>query len=123
MMQGIFISGSSPNSLMAKELECSKYSVISESRKKNQIACHHEALVTSRLWRGFPLIALEFSFLAPAAPCGTQAWGIGGRISRRCSRRNLPFLPGLYRGFLKYSINEFGDEAHFFSLLSERMNF
>jgi len=25
-------------------------------------------------------------------------------------RRNLPFLPGLYRVFLKYSINEFGDD-------------
>jgi len=29
-------------------------------------------------------------------------------------RRNLPFLPGLYRVFLKYSINELGDEQNKF---------
>jgi len=38
---------------MAKGLEYSKCSVISDSRKKNQLACHHKALVPSRLGRGF----------------------------------------------------------------------
>jgi hypothetical protein len=44
----------------------------------------------------FLVLLLKFFFFGP----------------RRCLRRNLPFLPGLYRIFIKYSINEFGDEPH-----------
>jgi len=98
------IKGSSPNSLMAKELECSKCSVIPESRKKNQIAGNHEALGSSRFGRGFPPIALKFSFLAPAAPCGTQAQGIGTIIYRRCLRRPAPAGP-FFRAFTEFSSN------------------
>jgi hypothetical protein len=38
--------------------------VISESRKKNQIAGNHQAMVSSRMWRGVFLVPLIF-FLPP----------------------------------------------------------
>jgi hypothetical protein len=65
------------------------------------------------------LFLRSFSFLAPAALCGTQEWGVGKGISRRCWRRNLPSLPRPYRVFKKYSINEFGDEPFIFILFEE----
>jgi len=67
----------------------------------------------SSVGAGFLFLLRSFSFLAPAALSGTRAGGTKERISRRCWRRNLPFLPGLYRVSNKYSINEFGDEPSF----------
>ena len=101
-----------------KGLECSKCSVILESRKKNQIACNHKVHVSPMLWRGLSLVPPKFFFACPAELCGRQPWGIWERISRRCLRRNLPFLPGPYRVFIKYSINEFGDEPIIFIFIS-----
>ncbi|MCX5907387.1 MAG: hypothetical protein NTY64_09425, partial [Deltaproteobacteria bacterium] len=59
---------------------------------------------------GFLLFLRSFSFLASAALCETQEWGVWKGIFRRCLRRKLPSLPRPYPVFMKYSINEFGDE-------------
>ena len=79
----IFLSvkffGSSPNLLMAKGLECSKCSVISEFRKRNQIAGNHQAMVSSRLWRGFLLVPLKFFFSYPRCALRNTSPGDSGK--------------------------------------------
>jgi hypothetical protein len=105
---------SSPNSLKPKELVFSECPVISWARKESHIACNHEAAIPSWLWRGCPVATLKFSFPAPAVLCGIQAERLWKANSRRCLRRNLPFLPGPWQVFMKYSINEFGDDPVFF---------
>jgi len=70
---------------MAKGLECSKCSVMSEPRKKNQIACHHKALVVSRLWRGIPLVPPKFFFSGPR-------WALRGASPGDMGKKIPPML-------------------------------
>ena len=77
----------------------------------------YKAAVPSWLWRGCPVATLKFSFPAPAVLCGSQAGRLGKANSRRCLRRNLPFLPGPWQVFMKYFINEFGDDPKYIAFL------
>jgi hypothetical protein len=102
--------GSSPNSLIAKRWECSKFIVLPGSRKEKQIAGNHKALVPPTLWRGFSFVPPKFFFSGPRYALRNARMGGCKGIFRRCLRRNLPSLPRPYRVFMKYSINEFEDE-------------
>jgi hypothetical protein len=109
----LIIFGSSPNSLRVKERVFLKCQVIPGTRKESHLACNHKAAVPSWRWRGCPVASSRISFPAPAVLCGSQGGRVWKAISRRCLRRNLPFLPGPSQAFTKYLINELGDDPHF----------
>jgi hypothetical protein len=71
--------GSSPDSLMAKGLEYTECSAISESRKEKPMACNYQAMVSSRLGRGFLLVPLKFFFSGPRCAMRNASPGDRGK--------------------------------------------
>ena len=83
-----------------------KCSVISDSRKKNQIAYNHKALVSSRLWRGFPLVPPKFFFSSPR--CALR------KASRGDRGKNIPPLLAAQSAF------HFGPLPSFHKIFDQR---
>jgi hypothetical protein len=88
-----------------KELVCIKCAVISGARKKSQLACNHEAHIPLELWRGFLVFLRSFLITPPLHFADGKQGDLGRGISRRCLRRNLPFLPVPWQAFSKNSAN------------------
>jgi hypothetical protein len=105
--------GSSPISLMAKELEYIKWQLIPGVGKESQIACNPEARISLRPGRGCSVISPETSFPAPASLCGRQGGRLSQGISRRGLRRNLPFLPDPCQALAKNLLNETENDPNF----------
>jgi len=84
--------------------------VISGSQKESHLACNHEAQLSPYLWRRVLLFLRSFLFTPPLRFAEGKQEAYEKWNSRRCLRRNLPFLPGPWPIFIEILINEFGDD-------------
>ncbi len=106
------IFGSSPNQLSSRGPRGDKCSVISGARKESPLACNHKARIPLRFRRGCPSILRSYFFWPPLRFAENRTGGYGKGISRRCLRRNRPFLlvesslrPGPCRDCIQILIN------------------
>ncbi len=86
--------------------------MISGDRKKSPIVCNHKAHIPFELWRGCPSFLRNPLFSPPLRLAEYQPGGSGIGISRRCLRRNRPFLPVPGEDRLQITIKKLGHDPN-----------